>query len=92
MTRTSRVATLILLAGILLGCAGPNSSIAPPSLFGPGSASTQQQRAIRYDPYPENDPAPPIVGGRPRSYEQPIPEVDRARWQTPTDRNRNWMQ
>jgi hypothetical protein len=91
MTWTSRTICLIALAGILVGCAGPNSSIAPPPLFRPGTAATQQNRALRYDPYPENEPGPAMVGVRPREYVKPIPEVDRARWQTPTDRQRNWQ-
>lgn len=65
---------------ILLGLAGCQST-AMPSLRHPGSAQTQQNRAVRFDPYPENDVGPAMVGVRPRGYENPIPEPSRARWQ-----------
>jgi hypothetical protein len=61
---------------VLTGCA----STAGPSWFHPGSATTQQTRALRYDPYPENEPGPTIVGSRPREYQKPPPETSRARW------------
>jgi hypothetical protein len=61
----------------LAGC----QSTAPPSLMHPGSAQTQQNRAVRFDPYPENEPGPALVGVRPRGYENPISEPARARWQ-----------
>jgi hypothetical protein len=65
---------------IFLGLAGC-SSIAHPSLCHPGTATIQQNRAVRFDPYPENDQGPAMVGVRPRGYENPIPETSRARWQ-----------
>ncbi len=51
-----------------------------PSLVGPGTAASQQARAQRFDPYPENEPGPPVVGSRPAEYQDPPPEVQRARW------------
>lgn len=50
-----------------------------PNLFDPGNAATQQYGAIMHDPYPVNDAGPEIVGGRPREYAQPVPEVVRGR-------------
>jgi len=58
------------------GCAGLDR----PNWFHPGPAQEQQLRAQRFDPYPENEPGPAITGARPREYEKPVPEVDRARW------------
>jgi hypothetical protein len=50
-----------------------------PSLDNPGPAPYQRAAAIRHDPYPLNDVGPEIEGGRPREYQQPVNEVDRAR-------------
>ncbi len=52
-----------------------------PQWLHPGSAKCQQNRALRYDPYPENEPGPTMVGVRPREYQMPPPEPSRARWQ-----------
>lgn len=49
----------------------------------PGPAPEQRQVAQRFDPYPDQDIAPDIVGGRPRDYQQPLAEPARARWAVP---------
>jgi hypothetical protein len=75
--------TLVLLllgAALLTGAAGC-SDMSPPDLFNAGPARYQQLRAERFDPYPENDIAPAVVGGRPLGYQKPIAEPSRARWQ-----------
>ncbi|MGD0384205.1 MAG: membrane or secreted protein [Thermoguttaceae bacterium] len=77
MYKIPTAAILLLLFFGLAGC----QSTAKPSLAHPGSAQTQQNRAVRFDPYPENDIGPALVGVRPRDYENPIPEPARARWQ-----------
>lgn len=64
------------LAGGLAGC----KTMEKPSLLHPGSEQTQQARALRYDPYPEPNVGPSVDGGRPRNYEKPLPETQRARW------------
>jgi hypothetical protein len=56
------------------GCAG----VKGPSWLYPGTAAQQQRRAEQYDPYPNNQVAPEIVGGRPREFSNPLPEVRRA--------------
>ena len=58
----------------LAGCANM-----PPGSH-PGTAQYQRSMAERFDPYPENEPGPAIVGGRPMEFEKPIPETQRARW------------
>ena len=58
------------------GCAG----LAPPNWFHPGPAEIQQGRAAQFDPYPDNDVGPSILGARPRGYEKPPAEPLRARW------------
>jgi hypothetical protein len=71
----------LLAAGLMILIAlGGCKTTAKPDLTHPGSTPTQQARALRYDPYPENEPGPPMVGTRPREYQVPPPEPSRARW------------
>lgn len=76
MLRPRTLLTFTLAAPLLIGC-GPN--VRKPNLFDPGNAATQRYDAIFHDPYPMPDVAPEIVGGRPRGYQQPVPEVARGR-------------
>jgi hypothetical protein len=55
-------------------------SVDKPDLSHPGTAPAQQARALRYDPYPDNESGPAMVGVRPREYDVPPPEPSRARW------------
>jgi len=66
---------LVLLLGIS-GC----KSLAEPNWLHPGSDPAQRCRALRYDPYPENDAGPAVVGSRPREYQKELPETSRSRW------------
>ncbi|MFC1596664.1 hypothetical protein ACFL5Q_01825 [Planctomycetota bacterium] len=70
----------VLLAAFLvigfLGC----QSVSRPDWLHPGPAAYQQSRAEQYDPFPENEPGPAIIGARPREYEKPVAEPLRARW------------
>jgi hypothetical protein len=67
----------LLVFGTLGGCA----RTAGPCWLHPGPEKCQQTRALRYDPYPENEPGPEMVGVRPRDYQKPPPETSRPRWQ-----------
>jgi hypothetical protein len=75
----------MLFAAALAGCQG--DKFGWPSWMHPGSAQQQGMRAARFDPYPQTDPGstmgPNMGGTRPRDYDTPIPEVDRARWPKP---------
>jgi hypothetical protein len=71
------VAVGLLTLTVLGGCKGT----AGPCWCHPGPAPTQQTRALRYDPYPENEAGPAMVGVRPREYQKPPPEASRARWE-----------
>jgi hypothetical protein len=73
MPRARSIACLALLAAV--GC-GPH--VRKPNLFDPGNAATQQYNAILHDPFPATEVAPEIVGGRPREYARPVPEVVRG--------------
>lgn len=76
MNRPWSLATGLMILIALGGC----KSVAKPDLTHPGTAQTQQTRALRYDPYPENEPGPALVGARPREYQTPPPETSRSRW------------
>ena len=65
----------LLVVALLLPCGC--ADIAVPRLLHPGSEEYQQTRAERFDPYPEPDVAPEIVGGRPLQYLKPAPPAER---------------
>jgi hypothetical protein len=54
-----------------------------PDFFHPGWAQQQRNDAVAHDPYPLDDVGPEIVGGRPREYQRPLNEVERARMKAP---------
>jgi len=60
------------------GCA-----VERPLLASPGSAPYQQHKAERFDPYADNEIGPAVAGARPREYDKPLPETNRARWTIP---------
>jgi hypothetical protein len=70
-----------LLAVIAAGlCAAQSGCMTDPVNWRqPGTIQQQQRRAVRLDPYPNNNIAPEIVGGRPREFQVDRSEVDRAR-------------
>ena len=75
MSKSAGCSLLALLAMGIAGC-----SVAPPNLLHPGPAVVQQGRAQQFDPYPQAENGGNIAGTRPPDFQQPIPEVDRARW------------
>jgi hypothetical protein len=70
------LAGTILSIATLAGCA----SIEPPMLAPRGDAAMQRFEAQRFDPLPEPDVGPEIVGARGREYERPVAQPSRARW------------
>jgi hypothetical protein len=84
--RPSPVATaglVVALALVASGCA----SLGKPEWLDPGPARNQQRRAVRFDPFMQNDIGPSLFrqyttldGTRPRDYAEPVPEVKRSRW------------
>ena len=75
--------TAVLLAICVAGC----RSVAPPTFYPRGSVAQQQYDAQRFDPLPEPDTAPEIVGARGRESEHPVAMPSRARWDP-----RTWVQ
>jgi len=59
-------------AVLVAGCASGHG-------FGRGTVQQQQLRATVHDPYPDRNLGPEVVGGRPREYQQPLPEPVRNR-------------
>jgi hypothetical protein len=68
-------------AGLMILCtlAGCKTT-ATPDLEHPRSATVQQKRALRYDPYPENNVGTNMSDVRPREYQNPPAEPSQARW------------
>jgi hypothetical protein len=71
-----------VVACALLALAGCKGTIMP-RLESPGTAGYQRYNALQFDPYPLDDVAPPVAGGRPKEYDRPIPEVQRGQKFTP---------
>jgi hypothetical protein len=69
----------ILALGAILGLSGCKTTETPNWLH-PGSEQTQQARTLRYDPYPEPGIGTNVDGTRPRDFDKPTPEPERARW------------
>ncbi len=67
---------LLIALVALVGC---SSAVRYPQFLHPGPAGFQQNNAMQFDPYPPNDVAPAIVGGRPLDFQKPAGEVERAR-------------
>ena len=49
------------------------------NFFNPGNIYQQRIRATIHDPYSDQDLGPEVVGGRPRDYQQQLPEPVRNR-------------
>ncbi len=86
MTSPLRVCMVVVVnaAFAASGCASLGK---PKWLEPPASARAQQRRAVRFDPFMENDIGPALFrqygtldGTRPRDYAEPVAEVKRARW------------
>ena len=82
------VVVRVMLAVACLGRAGC-ATHGRPDWAAPGPAAKQQRRAVRFDPYLQDDIAPASLrlsimdGARPRDFADPVPEVTRSRWWAP---------
>lgn len=79
MSRTS----MLLFAAIALATAGCGIGQGQlrQQIFRPGPAQYQQQRAVKFDPFNEqNYVGTPDNSSRPRDYYQPNAEPTRGRW------------
>ena len=79
----------MLLVAVLLPATVGCASLGKPDWLEPGPAAYQRRKAVRFDPYLQDDIAPsslrlPLMdGARPRDFAEPVPEVRRARWWSP---------
>lgn len=84
MSARSLLAAIVAIAP-LGGCA----SLGKPAWLEPGPTRSQQRRAVRFDPFLQNDISPstlrlPLMDGtRPRDFLEPTPEIRRSRWWSP---------
>lgn len=72
------VATKLAISGLILAVVVGTSSgcyLARKSFGQPGPIEAQRSRAVLHDPFPNNDVAPAIVGGRPLGFDRPLPEA-----------------
>jgi hypothetical protein len=80
-----RLLIAVMIASAASGCA----SLGKPDWLDPGPAANQRRKAVRFDPYLQDDIAPSQLrlsimdGSRPRDFLEPVPEVKRARWWSP---------
>jgi hypothetical protein len=72
---TSRLQKLTLA----LSCLAVGGCAADGRLFNPGTIEQQRLQATVNDPYSDQDLGPEVVGGRPRDYQQQLPEAVRNR-------------
>lgn len=79
MSTAKRLQLVFVAAACLPLAACSETFFRTPKLLHPGPAPYQQARAEQFDPYPPNDVAPKIVGGRPLDYAVPANEVTRSR-------------
>jgi hypothetical protein len=75
---SQRTLVTIGLAASLLALPACSPTIRKPRLESPGTAPIQRYNATQFDPYPQTDMGPEIVGGRPPDFAIPVPEVERA--------------
>ena len=68
------VIALTIMLPALPACTGPQA-LGLPNLAHPGTEEYQQTRAKVFEPYPDNEVGPPVVGARPREYQEPVPET-----------------
>lgn len=82
--RLDRLLAAWMIVATTCGCA----SLGKPTLPAP-DARSQQHRAVRFDPYLQDDIGPylfrqPLMdGSRPRDFNEPVPEIRRSRWWSP---------
>jgi hypothetical protein len=74
MSRISVCAFALVVLAAEAGCNNPQFGL--PQLANNEPAWYQLNQAKRFDPYPDPNMGPPVVGGRPPGFVQPRPEPD----------------
>jgi hypothetical protein len=70
-----RCITTLLIAALLFVISGCGPFFGLPSICEPASESQKLTRATKFDPYPDPNMGPAIVGGRPEGFMNPRPEA-----------------
>jgi len=78
-----KICKVLVLAAALAAAVSGCKGLSGPSWLRPGPTEYQRRAAERFDPYPDQNIAPEVVGGRPREFQQPVAEPERARWSVP---------
>jgi hypothetical protein len=68
---------LALTLLVVSGCYSPY--IRYPNFAHPGTAAEQRADAERFDPYPDPETGPEVVGGRPPGFQRPLTETEWGR-------------
>lgn len=66
-----------LLLAVVAGCYSPY--IRTPNFAHPGTAAEQRADAERFDPYPDPDAGPAVLGGRPPGFTRPLTDTEWGR-------------
>ena len=74
MAKSLQALLLTLVCAAASGC-----SLARPNWLHPGPTLEQQQRAVLFDPYVDNDLGPEVVGVRPPGFQKSRAEPVRAK-------------
>lgn len=74
MDRLCKAALLLGLTFVLCGCRS-YGRLFPPA----GSVQQQRHNAAMFDPFTDVESGPEVVGGRPRDFQDPLPESERTR-------------
>jgi hypothetical protein len=70
-----RCITTLLIAALLFAISGCGPFFGLPSICEPGSESQKLSRAQKFDPYPDPNMGPAVVGGRPEGFMNPRPDA-----------------
>jgi hypothetical protein len=70
-------ALLPAILAVVAGCHSPY--IRTPNFAHPGTAAQQRADAERFDPYPDPDAGPPVLGGRPPGFTRPLTDTEWGR-------------
>jgi hypothetical protein len=75
--RTDGCLAISLTAIVFAGCYSPY--IRTPNFAHPGTAEQQRADAERFDPYPDPDAGPAVLGGRPPGFQRPLTDTEWGR-------------
>jgi hypothetical protein len=85
MLRQRLLSLVVVLVLTELGCNTPTGMawrerVVPPRIFRPETVEYQRSEAQQFDPYPQDELGPAIVGGRPPDFQDPPADPARGRW------------